>query len=68
MENFDLAKMFLLGLKGIGKGILDISACLPFTDLLGGMILLGILLNCAKTYYLNDLLFLFTANLSQLAS
>ena len=59
--------MFLLGLGGIDKEILDISTCLPFTDLLGNIILLGILLNCAETHCLNDLLFLFTANLSQLA-
>ena len=57
--------MFFLGLGEIDRGILNISAYLPFTDLLEGVILLGILLNCAKTYCLNDLLFLFTANLSQ---
>ena len=57
--------MFFLSLGEIGREILDISACLPFTDLLKDVILLGISLNCANTYYLNDLLFLFTANLSQ---
>ena len=59
--------MFLLGLREVDKRILDILACLSFTDLLGDVTLLGILLNCAKTHYLNDLLFLFTVNLFQIA-
>ena len=64
LKNFDLARTLLLGLKGIGRGILETSAYLPFTELLEIVVLAGILLNCAVTYCLNDLLFLFITNLS----
>jgi len=52
LKNFDLANMLLLGLEGIDRGILEISACLPLDSLLVVIFLVGILLNCKDTYCL----------------
>jgi len=64
LKNFDLAKMLLLGLGGIGRGILEIFAYLPLDMLLGVFLFEIDLLNCANTYCLKDL-FLFAINLFQ---
>ena len=64
LKNFDLAKMLLLGLGGIGREILEIFAYLPLDMLLEVFLFEIDLLNCANTYCLKDL-FLFAINLFQ---
>ena len=64
-----MTKTLLLGFGEIGKGILDISACLPFTDLLGGkdltdILLDSFLLNCIETHCLKEFLSLLATSLS----
>ena len=63
LKNFNLAKILLLGLKWIGRGILEIFACLSFDMLLEVFLFEIDLLNCADIHCLKDLLSLFTVNL-----
>ena len=65
-----MAKTLLLGFGGIDRGILNISACLPFTNLLGskdlmGILLNGFLLNCTEMHCLKEFLSLLATSLSQ---
>ena len=41
LKNFDLASIFLLGLKGIGEEILKMLVCLSFDNLLVVVFLVG---------------------------
>ena len=68
LKNFDLANTLLLGLEGINEEILEMLACLPLNMLFRIIFLTGVLLNCAETYCLKDLLSLLAVNLSQLYS
>ena len=64
LENFDLANILLLGLRGIDREILEILVYLSLDSFFRVIFLEDILLNYAKTHCLKDLLFLFVVNLS----
>jgi len=45
LENLDLARMLLLGLGKMSKGILEILACLSLDELLLTIFFVGFILN-----------------------
>jgi len=62
---FDLAKILLPSLEGMGRGILEMLACLPLDGFLVDMLFVEVLLNYTDTHCLKDLLSLLAVSLSQ---
>lgn len=63
LKNLDLAKILLLSLRGIDRGICKILACFPFTSLLMVVFLIGIFLNYKDMYCLKYIFFLLAVSL-----